>query len=122
MGEIHNMNTARRFMLHVQGKAGPKFGRPKQKRRQLFTSFPDRWEEALSESKHAATFKVALYLLRRDWELNRGPIKVSNVALAERGVDRRQKWRALAELEALELIRVQRRPSRSPVVTLRNRS
>jgi hypothetical protein len=49
MGEIHNINTARRFMLHVQGKAGPKFGRLKEKRRQLFTSFPDRWEEALSE-------------------------------------------------------------------------
>jgi hypothetical protein len=121
VGEVHNINTARRLMLHVQGKAGPRFNRPKVPRRHGFTTFPDTWEYRLRGAKHKATYAVALYILRRDWETNGEPLKVTNVAMKGRGISRQRKWEALNELEALGLIQVRSRFSRSPIVTLRIR-
>ena len=121
MREVRNINTARRFLLHVQGKAGPRFNRPKVPRRHGFTAFPDTWEYRLRGANHKATYAVALYILRRDWETNGDPVKVTNVAMKERGVDRWRKQEGLGELKALGLIWVLRRPRKSPVVTLRIR-
>jgi hypothetical protein len=108
-------------MLKVKGKAGPAFRMPKVPRRHGFTAFPDTWEYKLRGTTNKAIYAVALYILRRDWETNKEPVKVSNVAMKERGIDRRRKWEALGELEVLGLIRVQRRFKRSPLVTLRLR-
>jgi hypothetical protein len=121
MGEVHNLNTARRTMLRIKGKAGPRFGVPKTPRRHGFTALPDTWEYKLRESKHKVTIFVAIYILRRDWETNGEPVKVTNVAMKGRGISRQRKWEALNELEALGLIQVRSRFSRSPIVTLRIR-
>jgi hypothetical protein len=126
MGEVLSLEEiqrqARRNLLRTKGKAGPKrFNPVKVPRRHRFTMFPDKWRIALREAKHIATYRLAIYLLRRDWETNGEPIKVTNIAMAEEGVDRRRKREALAELEALGLIKVQRRADRSPFVTLRAR-
>jgi hypothetical protein len=118
MGEVRNINPARRFMLHVQGRAGPRFHRPKVPRRHGFTAFPDTWEYRLRGAKHKATYALALYILRRDWETNGEPVKVTNVAMKERGVDRWRKQEGLDELEALGLVRVRRRLRKYPTVTL----
>jgi hypothetical protein len=121
MGEVRNINTARRFLLKVKGKAGTAFGVLKMPRRHGFTAFPNTWEYKLRGTTSRAIYAVAIYILRRDWETNGEPVKVTNVAMNERGIDRRRKWEALTELEELGLIRVQRRPDRSPIVTLRVR-
>jgi hypothetical protein len=114
------INTALRFMLHVQGKAGPKWGRPRKPlRRHGFTSVPDSWEYRLRDARHKATWPVALYILRRSWETNGEPFRVTNVAMKERGIDRHRKQEALEELEALGLIWVLRHYRRSPKVGLR---
>jgi hypothetical protein len=46
------------------------------------------------------------------------PITLANAALAKAGVDRRQKWHALTELEHLKLVKIRRRSKKSPLVTL----
>jgi hypothetical protein len=114
---------ALRFMLRVHGKAGPKFTGQKGLRRQHgYTVFPWSWEHKLMLARHRATFALALYILRRDFETNREPFKVSNVAAAQYGVDRKRKNDALRELEALGLIYVQWRSRKTPIVRLRQRA
>jgi hypothetical protein len=127
MGKVLSLEEAQRQAtrkyLWTQGKAGPKrFNPVKVPRRHRFTMFPDKWEIALREAKHIATYRVAIYLLRRDWETNGMPTRVSTVTMAERGVSRKRKREALAELEVLGLIRVRRHVTRSPMITLRVRS
>ena len=88
LGDVHRLNTARRTMLRIQGKAGLRLGVPKTPRRRGFTAFPDTWEYKLRGAKHKATIFVAIYILRRDWETNGEPVKVANVAMKERGISR----------------------------------
>jgi hypothetical protein len=76
------------------------------------------WMEQLASVTHVSMYRLALHLLYQHWKTGDGPIKLSNVSLAKVGVSRREKWRALAELESLGLIRVERRPRRSPLVTV----
>jgi hypothetical protein len=84
-----------------------------------FIAVPILWgDRLLNEARGAATFKLALHLLSRDYVEHRKTYRLANVALAEIGITPRQKWRALAELEKLGLIRIIRRTRKSPMVTL----
>jgi hypothetical protein len=86
------------------------------KRQKHFIMVPWTWHEWLLGTRHAATFKVAHHVLYQHWK-NRGkPFTLSNVALD--GVSRGQKSRALAELEALGLITVDRRMRKSPLIAV----
>ena len=91
-----------------------------ERRRNHFIKVPKSWEEELRKARHVSTYRVALHLLYRHWKSREEPIPLSNVALAEVGVTRREKWRALGELEHLGLVEVVRRSRRVPMVTLRN--
>jgi hypothetical protein len=88
------------------------------RRRQQFVMVPYSWLEDLREARHISTYQVALYLLHRHWKDRGQPIPLSNVALAALGVPRWEKWRALAELERLGLVKVVRRPRRVPLITV----
>jgi hypothetical protein len=88
-------------------------------RRQQFVKVPWTWVERLKTTSYASTYRVALHLLHRNWRTGEKVIALSNVALASEGVSRKEKWRALAELERVELVRVERRPRKSPLVALR---
>src|SRR5215831_3063086 len=89
---------------------------PKQSRRtRKFTKFPWIWEEELRRAKRISTYRVALFVLRRWWQGGSQPVPVSNVALPD--VSRYQKSKSLAELEALGLVRIERHPWKSPLVT-----
>jgi hypothetical protein len=90
----------------------------KQRRRQQFIMVPYSWMEALREARHTSTFRVALYLLYRHWKDRGEPVSFSNTLLDEWGVTRREKWRALTELEYFKLVKVVRRPRRAPLVTV----
>jgi hypothetical protein len=88
------------------------------RRKKQFIMVPLTWWDQLQTAKRASTLKVALYLLFQHWKGNKRPVRLSNIALTEAAVSRWQKWRALAELERLKLIRVERRPRKSPVITV----
>jgi hypothetical protein len=87
-------------------------------RRQQFVQLPWTWIERLAQSRSANTYRVALTLLYLHWKANGEPIKLANGMLAIDGVSRFAKYRALAELEQFKLIKVERRPKKSPIVTL----
>jgi hypothetical protein len=88
------------------------------KRRQQFVLVPWTWIERLAQSQSANTYRVALTLLFLHWKGNGDPIKLGNGMLAMDGVGRFAKYRALTELEQYGLITVNRRPRKSPIVTL----
>ena len=85
------------------------------KRREHFVRVPWTWVEKLV-SASGKTWQMAVWLLYFHWKGGGAPIKLANGMLRYDGVSRRTKWRALAELEALGLVAVERRPKRSPVV------
>ena len=85
------------------------------KRREHFVRVPWKWVEQLEDARYIATYRVALHVLYQHWK-NRGAFTLSNSAI--KGVSRHAKWRALAELELLGLISIERRPRRSPRITI----
>ena len=90
-----------------------------QKRRQQFVMVPWIWIERLAKTSSANTYRVALHLLHQHWKSSSQPFLLPNGMLAMEGVTRFAKWRALAELERLGLISVEKRPDRSPKITVR---
>jgi hypothetical protein len=90
----------------------------KEKRRQKnFIIVPGVWREQLTKVKYIATYRVALHILARDFETHGKPFPLSNGALALENVSRWEKPRALAELEAVGLIRVERCKRKTPRIT-----
>jgi hypothetical protein len=103
----------------------PRFRQPQpptrvKKWRRQFIKFPWTWATALQSATRVSTFKLALLLLYESWRMGGRPIVLSNILSQAEGLSRRSKWNALAELEALGLIRVERRKRRSPVLVLRH--
>jgi hypothetical protein len=90
----------------------------KERRRRQFVMVPLNWLEDLRVTRRASTLRVAHCLLYRYWKDKGQPIVLSNVVLSWWGVTRREKWRALAELERLGLVKVVRRLRRAPLVTV----
>jgi hypothetical protein len=83
-----------------------------------FVRVPVLWVERLTEARHLATYRLALYLLYRSWKTGSRSITLSNGVLAAEGITRWTKWRALRELEQLGLVGVERRQRRAPRVTV----
>jgi hypothetical protein len=86
-------------------------------RREHFTQVPGIWKERLTKVKYISTYRVALHILMRDFETRGKPFTLSNGALALENVSRLQKWRALSELKAAELIHIERRERKTPQIT-----
>jgi hypothetical protein len=89
-----------------------------QKRREQFVMVPGIWAEKLARARYIATYRVALHVLHRHWKGGGKPFTLSNGIVEMEGVERRAKWRALQELEQLNLISVERHPKRSPKITV----
>jgi len=99
----------------VQAKAkGAPRKAPKWKKH--FIRVPWSWVERLRDAHHVCTWKLAMYLLYEDWRNGGQAIVLSNSAVE--GVKRQRKWDGLCELEQLRLIRIERRPRKSPLVTV----
>jgi hypothetical protein len=90
-----------------------------QKRRKRFVMVPMTWRESL-EGATGQTVLLALDLLYLGWRRG-GPILLANGMLRYDGISQQSKWRGLAELERRGLVTVERRPRRSPIVTLLRR-
>jgi hypothetical protein len=91
---------------------------PKGRSREPFTKFPHSWEARLLEAKRITSYRIALHLLYLHWRSAGRPIRLSNVALAGKGVTRQSKWNALRELARLGLIKIEKRPQKSPVIRI----
>jgi hypothetical protein len=88
------------------------------KRRKQFIKVPFTWYERLNAARHIATYRVALYVLYLHWKHGGQPFPLANGMLAMDGVNRFRKSDGLRELEALGLVRVDRRQRKSPVITV----
>jgi len=87
------------------------------KRRTHFVRLPWVWVEALSGAS-GQTWQLATHLLYLNWKGKGEPIKLANGMLEIDGISRWSKWRALSELEGRGLVKVERRPGKSPIITL----
>jgi hypothetical protein len=106
----------------VVDPADPRFrnvGKRKKWRRH-FMQFPEAWFDRMGPVRSGSTYRLALLLVYEHWRTGGRPIELSNIASKGEGLSRWSKWRALAELEALGLVRVDRRPNKSPRVTVRH--
>jgi hypothetical protein len=84
-----------------------------------FVKVPISWKDQLTAARCAVTYHVALELLHRsNYVEHARTIRFANVGLTPIGITPRRKWQALAELERLGLVRIDRRPRKSPMVTL----
>jgi hypothetical protein len=83
--------------------------KPKKWRRQ-YVRVPWAWVERLQAARRVSTYRLALVLVYESWRSGGRPIVLSNMLSKAEGLSRRSKWNALAELEALGLVRVKRRP------------
>jgi hypothetical protein len=88
------------------------------RRKQQFIKVPLAWFDRFGVINSAATLKVALHLLQLHFRDRGRPARLGNLALRLSGVSRAKKRRALVELERLGLISVERRPRKSPIVTV----
>jgi hypothetical protein len=93
-------------------------GSRKAKWQRKFVRVPWGWVDRLKTTNRGSTYRLALLLIYEYWRTGGRPIQLSNAMLAGDGVTRKSKWRALRELEQLELVKIERRPRKSPVVTL----
>jgi len=84
----------------------------------VFTSVPRAWELRLLQAKRISTYRLALELLYLNWKDSGKPIVVSGKVARAANISSRSKWDALAELERLGLINVDRGRRKSPRVVL----
>jgi hypothetical protein len=97
-----------------------KVGKRPKKWRRRYVQFPWAWIERLQAVKRVSTYRLALALVYEHWRAGGRPIVLSNILSQQEGLSRRSKWNALAELEALGLVQVERRQRRSPRLVLRH--
>jgi hypothetical protein len=90
-------------------------GRAARRRREQFIQVPMEWSERLKAARLISSYRLAHFLLFRHWQSGGKPFPVSNVAP---GLEQKEKWRGLRELERLGLIRVENRQRRAPMVTV----
>jgi hypothetical protein len=83
-----------------------------------YTLVPREWEQRLLNAKRVSTYRLAIELLYLRWYGKGEPIAVSSKVAKAAKLSVRTKWNALAELERLSLIQVDRRSRRSPRVIL----
>jgi hypothetical protein len=72
----------------------------------------------IGAAKNASSVKMLPLLLHLRWKAGGKPFKLTNGTLALVGVSRREKLRALHELESFGLIRVAWRGRKSPEITV----
>jgi hypothetical protein len=84
----------------------------------ICTVLPREWELRLLKAKRISTYRLAIELLYLHWYGKDKPVTVSSKVAGLVKISARSKWEALAELERLGLIEVDRRLRKSPLVTL----
>jgi hypothetical protein len=88
------------------------------KRKNTFVKVPLWWIEQATHATRSPRAFVCIWLLHLAWKYRSMSFPLPNDLLGKRGIDRRIKRRALANLEAAGLITVDRRHGKTPTVTL----
>jgi CRP-like cAMP-binding protein len=97
----------------------PSVQRRRQKRGEQFVLISRRQLAALRKGDASASaWNVFIELLWLSWKGGGKSVKFTNRDLADLGISRNTKTRALEELEELGLIRLSQQPRRSPLVTM----
>jgi hypothetical protein len=66
-----------------------------------------------------STYRVALLILQIDYETFGRKVQLTNEVCTEDGISEKEKWRAVRELERLEMIKVERKGKyRAPTITI----
>jgi hypothetical protein len=89
----------------------------KKKWERKFISFPWSWLELLRTGR-GATYRVALLLIYEHWRTGGRVIKLTNIMAAEVGVSPDAKIRAVDDLEQAGLVKVDKHPRKSPLITV----
>ena len=85
-----------------------------------FVKVPWLWVECLAKAGAGAdAWPVSYFLLYEAWRTQSRVVKLTNAALAQLGVRRQGKSRALQQLRGAGLVAVEERRGRSPLVTVR---
>ena len=92
------------------------------KRQRQFVQLPLGLVDQVARHSRDKTLAVLCHLLNLEWKQGGGPIKVPNGFLDKLGVGRGAKCRALKKLERLDIVSVERRDHKSPIVRITNRS
>lgn len=87
------------------------------KRREHFIRVPFSWLERLKGAS-GQVYAMALHLQYLHWRHKARAFKLPNGMLKIDGIGRTAKWRALVELERRGLVSIERRPKKSPRVTV----
>jgi hypothetical protein len=90
----------------------------KRKKVEAFVKVPLWWITAAAKHARSPATLVMVELLRASWKARSSTFSLPNSRLAKLGVSREIKRRVLRDLERSGLITVERRPSKSPIVTL----
>jgi hypothetical protein len=85
---------------------------------QQFVKLPMWWAEAVAAALRSPATMLVAELLYQHWKTKRTTFPLPNDRLQHLGVSRWVKYRNLQKLERGGLIRVERRPRKSPLVTL----
>jgi hypothetical protein len=89
------------------------------KKREAFVKVPMWWAEQVCKSAGSPQqVFVALWLLFRSWKSGAKTVSVPNAELRKLGIDRRSKLRAISAYERAGLLKVERAPKKTVVVTL----
>jgi hypothetical protein len=91
----------------------------KQRQKREFIQITRDQFNRLSKATNIASWKVFLHLLFLNWKSPGKPIRLANSSLSQIGVTRFAKCRALPELKRLGLIKLRKRPRKSPEIVVR---
>jgi hypothetical protein len=90
----------------------------KRKKVDAFVKVPLPWIAAAANHVRSPATLVMVELLYASWKARRSTFSLPNVRLAKLGVSREIKRRVIRDLERGGLITVERKPSKSPIITL----
>jgi hypothetical protein len=90
----------------------------RKKKAEAFVKVPLWWAEAAANATDTPVLLVLMELLRRHFKTHNLTFPLPNGRLQKLGVSRDVKRRVLHNLERAGLITVERRPNKSPIVTL----
>jgi hypothetical protein len=90
----------------------------KRKKAEPFVKVPLWWIAAATKATRTPGAMVCIELLHASWKANAATFPLPNGRLARLGVNRETKRRVLQALERGGLIRVERPPRKTPIVTL----
>jgi hypothetical protein len=90
----------------------------KRKKAEPFVKVPLWWIEQATRVTRTPKALVCIWLLHLAWKAKSATFPLPNGSLHKRGITRFTKRRALRELEEAGLIAIERRPRKTPIVTL----